>query len=461
MTPRLVQWKTKLDPLLKKRVKLLSALSWVTGAFVLQQILRLGTNVVLAWLLAPELLGTMVLINVLRTGAELLTDVGIGQSIVKHAEGAEPRFYCTAWTIQIARGFVLFLALWAATPPISDLYGNPQLGLLLPMCAAVFIITGFSSPAAFLLQKGMDLRKLAMFSTWVAVSSSAAHIALALYTPTIWALIGGMMISSVFSVLGSFFLLDLRLSLRLDPNARREIFSFGKWILLSSVIYFAAMNFDRLYLADAVPLAVLGVYGIARTFSDALTSLFARIAALVVFPKISAAGMNAANLRASILPVRRVALVILAIGLASAVSLADQLILSIYDQRYEDAAVFLPILLVGVWFSVLSSLSDAILLGIGKPSSVAFANSAKLLFVVLTVPPVLARGGLIPAVCLFSFAEAVRYGVLLWRKRAYGLAFVRQDVSTTMMFFAASVILRELTALFGLSGGLSSWAAPF
>jgi O-antigen/teichoic acid export membrane protein len=334
------------------------------------------------------------------------------------------------------------------------LYDNPELNVLLPISAAVFVISGFSSPAAFLLQKGMNLRRLAMFNTWTALSSSAAHIALAFYTPTIWALIGGMMISASLSVLGSFFLLN---SLRADPDARREIFHFGKWILAASIIYFAAMNFDRLYLADAVPLAALGVYGIARTFSDAITTLFARIAALVVFPKISAARMEATDLRTSMLPIRRVALLMLAIGLAGAVSVADLLILSIYDHRYQAAAIFLPVLLVGAWFSVLASLADAMMMGIGKPSNVAIANSVKLLFVVLTVPQALSHGGLVAAVCLLSLAEAVRYGVLIWRKRAFGISFIKQDAGMTSLFLIAIVLFRQLVASLGWTEGLPSW----
>ena len=55
------------------------------------------------------LLGTMLLINTLRTGGELLTDVGVGQSVVNNKRGNEPTFYNTAWTIQIVRGLILFV----------------------------------------------------------------------------------------------------------------------------------------------------------------------------------------------------------------------------------------------------------------------------------------------------------------------------------------------------------------
>ena len=76
-----------LRKLIVPRLALLGAAGWIAAQHAVQQFLRLGTNVVLARLLSPELLGTMLLINTFRTGGELLTDVGIGQSIVSNPKG--------------------------------------------------------------------------------------------------------------------------------------------------------------------------------------------------------------------------------------------------------------------------------------------------------------------------------------------------------------------------------------
>ena len=137
------------------RPALWKATTWVTLEHGIQQILRLGTNVALARLLAPELLGTMLLINTLRTGGELLSDVGIGQSIVSHERGRDPKFFNTAWTIQIIRGAVLFAIALLITRPVAELYDSPELTILLPVAALVFVISGFASPSKFLLQKDL------------------------------------------------------------------------------------------------------------------------------------------------------------------------------------------------------------------------------------------------------------------------------------------------------------------
>lgn len=442
----------------RSRTVLVQQIGWVTSTYVLQQAMRLFSSVVLAWLLAPNLLGTMLLINTLRTAGELLTDVGVGQSIVNNRRGAEPDFYNTAWTIQIVRGVVLFALALAATGPIARVYDNPQLLILLPAVAPIFLLTGMTAPARFLLQKGMEVRRLAMFDLVMAIVSTLIQIALAWTMPTIWALVWGLLIGTALSAVGSYWLMDWRsLRLKWERAAASAVVHFGKWIFAASLVYFLAMNFDRLYFANAITLALLGIYGIARTFSDTITQLFLRVGNLLIFPKISGSVHRGSDLRRSIGPLRLGVLVGVAVGLALGIALADQFIYLIYDQRYHAAGFFLPMLLVGTWFAILGTMADAMMMGVGSPSGVAYSNGAKLAVIVIALPLVLPRWGMNAALAVFIIAEAVRYTVLVWRKRQVGLSFARQDIALTVLFFVLIVLFRELTMKFGLTGGLGEW----
>lgn len=440
------------------RAALLVAGGWVVGAYVLLQVLRLVSNVALAWLLAPELLGTMLLINTLRTGGELLTDVGIGQSIVNHRQGDEPRFYNTAWTVQIVRGLFLFAVALVATIPIARLYDEPQLLILLPISALTFAISGFMSPSRFLLQRHIKVKILAIYNLASAAASVVITVGLALIIPNIWALILGLLISNVVSVVASFFLIDWRAHrIVWDRKAVRAILKFGKWVFISSLVYYAAGNFDRLYLADAVPLALLGVYGIARTLSDTVLQLVQHVATQIVFPKVSASELRGPELRAIISPMRRIVVWALALAMGFGITIADSFILLVYDARYAAAAVYLPILLLGAWFGTLASIAESVLMGIGKPADMALGNAAKLAAIFALVPAALTQYGLTAAVAVFAAVEVVRYAVLLWRQKHHGLSFLRQDAAATALMILVALLLREAGALFHLNSGITGW----
>ena len=71
------------------------------------QVVRLGSNLILTRLLFPEAFGLMALVNVFMMGVVLLSDLGISQSVMQSKRGDDPVFLDTAWTVQIVRGSIL------------------------------------------------------------------------------------------------------------------------------------------------------------------------------------------------------------------------------------------------------------------------------------------------------------------------------------------------------------------
>ena len=64
------------------------------------------------------LFGIMAIVNSLRTGVDLVSDVGT-ENIIHNKNADDPRFYNTAWTLQLIRGFVLWVACSLAAVPRS------------------------------------------------------------------------------------------------------------------------------------------------------------------------------------------------------------------------------------------------------------------------------------------------------------------------------------------------------
>ena len=68
-------------------------------------------------------------------------------------------------------------------------------------------------------------------------------------------------------MVATYFLLpDIKHKLLINKKFALDIVNFGKWISLSSVVYFLALNFDRLYFAKVVPLAVLASTALPAPF---------------------------------------------------------------------------------------------------------------------------------------------------------------------------------------------------
>ena len=222
-------------------------LGWMSASYGVAQLLRLLNNVILARLLAPPILGLMAIVNAVRTGVELLSDVGILQNIISSPRGHDPLFYDTDWTLQALRGLVLAIFCMILAVPISRFFQMPELAAILPVASLFFIFTGFDSTARPLIQKRLQVSRLSIFDIAIGVISLVAHVAIALITPTVWALVLGGVVTAAATLIGSFlFIPGMRHRLILDPESARQLLSFGRWVFLSSIVYFFAMNFDRL-----------------------------------------------------------------------------------------------------------------------------------------------------------------------------------------------------------------------
>jgi O-antigen/teichoic acid export membrane protein len=384
-------------------------LGWMTMSYGTVQLLRLANNVILARLLAPPIFGLMAVVNAIRTGVELLSDVGIMQNIISSPRGEDPLFYDTAWTLQALRGLVLAALCMLLAVPIARFFHYPQLAVILPVASLFFVFTGFDSTARALAQKQLQVARVALFDIGITFIALVAQVTIALITPTVWALVLGSVITGAATLISSFlFLPGLRHRFIIDPECARQLLRFGRWVFLSSIVYFFAMNFDRLYFAKQISLSQLGVYGIARSLADMVTFFVARASSFVLYPSVAAAGLAPVDLRKRLLRGRRTLLLGAAVGMGTFLAVSQIIVRLLYDVRYSEAGWILPVLCVGVWFGILTSTNDSILMGLARPAYPALSNAAKLITYVVGVPLAFVFDGFTAAVAVIALGEIVK-----------------------------------------------------
>jgi O-antigen/teichoic acid export membrane protein len=412
---------------------LLRGLSWTTGAYALSQLVRLLTNVILTRLLAPEIFGIITIVNTVRTGIELFSDIGIGQNMVYFKNSDDPRFYNTVWSLQLVRGGILWLASFSIAIPIARFYDSPVLAFAIPVTTLSFLFGGGTSMGRYIAQRRMQFVRLNIFEVALDVISSAATLVLAILYPTIWALVFGGVVSNIARTFGSYFITpDIRHKFYISKEFAWKVFSFSKWIFASSIILFFSMNYDTLYLAKVAPIELLGVYGIARMLSGQVGAFVGRLNYIFVFPIIaSAAEIPRTTLRKQLRWIRLIFLLGVATVLSFLASIGDILIHFLYDQRYQAAAWMFPVLIVGSWFSIVCSINEAIIVGLGKPSYGAIANTLKFGWLLIGLPLGFAMYGVFGAVIVIAISDFWRYMPVLVGQAKERFSFALQDLITT------------------------------
>lgn len=417
---------------------------WIVGGYGTSVALRFGSNVILSRLVVPEVFGVMLIINTLRSGIELLSDVGIGQNIVHNPKGEQRDFLNVAWTIQLLRGLLLFSLLFVVAAPLGQLYQLPSAAIQLS--ALTLALAGAASVAIYLQQRRLQFARSNLFDLGVDAIGAVLVVGLAWYSPTIWSLIFASILTTAIRTGASYLLPDARNWFAWQRDHALEIIHFGKWIYVSSLLAYLCASFDRLYLGQTIPLALLGIYGVARNIADLPALLFARLGHSLVFPVVAANQETPRpELRQRIKTLRFKLLLLCAVCIALGASIADFAVMIVYDARYQEAGWMLPVMLVGVWVSILCSMNDYALLGLGKPLYGAAGNLTKLICLAIGIPLGLHLYGLLGAILAMALGDVFRYFPILFGQRQEHLSFRAQDLALTALMLgllAAFTLLR-------------------
>jgi O-antigen/teichoic acid export membrane protein len=431
---------------------------WTIAGYGTSQVLRFASNLVLTRLLAPDLFGLMALVNVFIMGLNLFSDIGIGPSIIQNKRGDDPAFLNTAWTLQVMRGVGIWLACCVIAFPISQFYEDSRLLWLIPVVGLGSVVSGFNSTALFTLNRKMALGRLTIYNAVIQVVALSIMLIWAWLSPTIWALVGGSLISSVVKTIWSHKLTEqIPNRLTWDRNAVKELFEFGRWIFISTAMTFLANQSDRLILGKLLSLEMLGVYTVAYTLSDIPRQVLLALSGRVIFPAASQlSSLPREEFRAKILKSNKPILLAVGLGLVVLVSFGDILITFLYDDRYDAGAWMLPLLALGLWPRILVNVTSSALFAVGQPRYNAYGNFSKLVFMVIGLPIAHSLIGALGAIIVIALNDipyylCVTYG--LWREKLLDL---RQDLLATGLLLAVVALMLLMRSALGLSSPITS-----
>jgi O-antigen/teichoic acid export membrane protein len=377
MTPNLFSAVAAGNQSLRSRV--LRAGAWTLMGHVASQMLRLGSNLIMTRVLLPEMFGIMALANVILIGLQLLSDLGLGLSVVQSGRGNDPVFLNTVWTVQIMRGAVIWLAAlavalglyWAAgTPwvPPSSVYAEAVLPYVVALLSFNAVISGFESTKLATASRSLLMGRLTAIELICQVTALVVMVAWVTVDRSIWALAVGSLVSSLLRVvLSNCMLPGARNRLHWDPAAFQEILRFGKWIFATSILGFLAANGDRLILGGLTDAKMLGMYSIAFFMVSALRDVFSKLIQNVGFPALSEVARERPGMMKQTYYKVRAPLDAMTLLATGVLFMAGHLIVRVlYDHRYYPAGHMLEILSVSL-FALRYTVAGQCFLALGKP----------------------------------------------------------------------------------------------
>lgn len=436
------------------------------GQFSASLGVRMISNMILTRLLLPEAFGLMAVVSVLTIALALLSDLGIGQNVIVHRRGGEPAFLNTAWTVQVLRGLLIWSLAIIAAGAIAimagqgffapdTVYVDPRLPAILIAGSFGVVMQGFESTRVHEARRNLQLRRLTEIEFAVQLTGLAVTIILALNWPSIWALVIGSVASAFFKMVASHLVLPGHANrLGWDWEAWGEIFRFGRWIFISSLVGVLFTTGDRLILGGLVDARLMGLYAIAALLLSVFQSAVNTLVGAVVFPALSElARSDRAAFKTAYLRFQAGADGVLGVA-AGGLFLTAPLIVSIlYDPRYAESGPILAILaigLVGMRYCVV----EQCFMAFHRMGYFLAANFLRLLALAIGLPVLHAYFGLEGALAAIVIAQFASWPVAIAFKAQYGLFDWRTE-GLVVPAAGLGLLLGKLTLMLAGAVGLA------
>jgi O-antigen/teichoic acid export membrane protein len=429
------------------RRRMIQASFWSMGGFAIGQIIRFGANLILTRLLFPESFGLYALVTTFLLGLQMFADIGTGPAIVHSPHGDDERFLNTVWTLQTMRGAVLTIAYLLIAKPVAFFYHQPLLATLISVAGISALIEGFSATSVYVAQRHLRQQWQSVLDLTAQVANLATILTLAVvfrgyfqthHLAAAWTSVAGGLVSDCVKVFVSHKIIPgIRHRFLIDRNARRTLVRFSRFTFLSTLLMYLASQADRLILGKKIPLALLGVYGIAVALASIPPQAIVRIGASVLFPAFSRL-VHRPDFKKAYLRARYPLMLAGGVTISGLIACGPALIRVLYDRRYHEAGWTLQYLAVASWFQILESINNPALLALGRFGWQVVNNLSKLASFVILVPLGFRYGGFQGMLIALAASDLVKYVVAQVGIASRGLATVPSDALYTVVVAAVS-----------------------
>jgi PST family polysaccharide transporter len=263
---------------------------WLYAYRWLERLLDFVSVVVLARILAPDDFGLVAIAASFVTIIEGLAAFDVQKALIR-ARDADRALYDSAWTLSVLRGFVAALVMVSITPLLND----ARIAALMCALALSPILTGLSNPRFVAFERDLVYSKLAILTLGARVGSLLVTILVALLTRSYWAIVLGLLVGSLISLILSYVLRPYRPRFSLARFS--DIFAFSGWLSLTSIVTTLSMETDKLIVGRLLGVTEAGLYFMTQRVGVLPTRELISPLQRILFPSFSELAEDPSRLR--------------------------------------------------------------------------------------------------------------------------------------------------------------------
>lgn len=418
-----------------KKIHITSNFSHLVSVTILQNLLRLGSNILLARLLYPEAFGIVGIILSITFILTLSGDLGVRPFLIRNKNGGKSEYLDTVWTIQLFRGLVLCILLIFASETVSEFYHADELHLPLLVISAIFIFNGFESTAFIEAERNQRISKVLWIESCIYAFQVIVILLFSYYYRSHWPMVFGILLGAALKTAFSYILFENTIrKIRLNRSVAIELWNFAKFVIWTSVVTIVLSQLDRILIGRNFSLELMGVYSIAVNLTTAAGVFVFSYFDRVFFPEISKIiRENKHDLCYKYYQIQSKISPILAFCCAAGISLGPLLINILYDDRYQQAGHFVSLLMIGPLLLTICAGAERCMVASGYIEAELKCQIIRILWIFSTVFVAFQHFGIVGIILSFSTMNFLPKIYLIYRLKQIGVFSARHEFILILM----------------------------
>ena len=416
---------------------------------------------VIARFLTPADFGMVMIALATLMVLEAATELPIVDALIREKE-VRPGDVDTGFTLSFLRGTIIASIMLALSVPISILYDDPRLVLLIALLGLAPFLTGLRSPMMVMFAREVNYVPTATIDLIARIASFATAVVIAWQTGSYFSLLVVSIMPPLVITSLTYLWAPYRPRLSLENWSR--LLSFAGWMSISRALATMSQEGDRFLIGGVLGKAPLGFFSMGRSVATTASWAIGMPLVSVMYPSLVKIRETTARLQQSYL--RGQSMVAAAIMPISVflMLMAEPLVRLGLGEQWLEVVPVIQILAPASALATLAMPTQALLLALEKPRQLA---KREMLAALVAIPAVVLGAmtfGLIGAVIgralanLFHTALSmeiiVRVAGISWRRQ---FLFVWRSIAAngamalflfeSLSWFRYSSIAGELAAI--------------
>lgn len=412
--------------------KAVSGFRWVAVDKFGQQIFTFIIFLVIASRLEPSEFGIYAFCMIIVSTAQLLQDLGIGETIIKLPKRQD--ILDTAFITNVAISLVITLIIFFGADIFSAWYGMPEAGHFVKLISVSVLIKSLIIVQDSILKKYLNYRLLTIRTAIAKVISSLVAVTLVFLDYGVYALVYQHILFSLLSVMLIWFIADWRPKFQFNLTTLKRVLWFSTSFFKSKILSVISTKSDEFIIGYFFGPTILGLYTVAYNFVSRIQLLLNGIILSYAYPLMSSkARKQVEKLYFTILQHLSFLSLLIFVNLFI---YDNQVINILLGDKWQEADFFIQILSVYALAKVISGLTSQTLKAINKLNLLV---NIKLVETVMKVVLLIALSYLLSAytVILISYIIVSLYMIVVYTH--YLFKGLKKNISSIFSAYGKSV----------------------